>query len=91
MAFEPSHSPQGRGRAHRTGAHESWLATSALFRDGEGWAAFVVEHGRARKRPVVSPRRGAREATVESGLADGETVILYPTDAIADGTAVTVR
>lgn len=67
------------------------VPASALFRDAEGWAAFVVEHGRARKRPVVSPRRSAREALIESGVAEGETVILYPTDVITDGVRVTVR
>lgn len=67
------------------------VPASALFRDAEGWAAFVVERGRARKSPVVSPRRSAREAQIEGGVAEGETVILYPTDAIADGVAVTAR
>jgi HlyD family secretion protein len=67
------------------------VPASALFRDAEGWAAFVVEHGRARKRPVVSPRRSQREALIERGVAEGETVILYPTDVIADGVGVTVR
>ena len=67
------------------------VPASALFRDAEGWAAFVVERGRARKRPVVSPRRSAREAQIEGGVAEGETVILYPTDAIADGVSVTAR
>lgn len=67
------------------------MQASALFRDGDGWATFVVDHGRARKRPVVSPRRSATEALVESGVHEGETVILYPTDAIADGAAVSER
>jgi HlyD family secretion protein len=67
------------------------VPASALFRDGEGWAAFTVDHDHARKRPVVSPRRSAREALIQRGLAEGDTVILYPTDAIADGVAVTVR
>jgi HlyD family secretion protein len=67
------------------------MPASALFRDAEGWAAFVVERGRARKRPVVSPRRSAREAQIEGGVAEGETVILYPTDVIGDGVAVTAR
>jgi hypothetical protein len=39
----------------------------------------------------VSPRRSAREALIERGLAEGETVILYPTDVIADGVTVKVR
>ena len=67
------------------------IPASALFRDGDGWATFVVEHGRAHKRTVVSPRRSATEALVASGIDEGETVILYPTDVIADGVAVTER
>ena len=65
--------------------------SSALFRDGDEWAAFVVENGRARKRPVVSRRRTARTALVERGLDEGQSVILYPTDAIADGVRVKMR
>jgi HlyD family secretion protein len=67
------------------------MPAGALFRDGDGWSAFVVEGGRARKRTVASPRRNARQALVEDGLADGDVVVLYPTDAIADGVAVTTR
>lgn len=67
------------------------VPASALFRDGESWAAFVVERGRARKRRIASPRRSAREALIEGGVAEGEDVILYPTDVIADGVAVTAR
>jgi HlyD family secretion protein len=67
------------------------VPASALFREGDGWAAFVIEDGRARKRAVVSSRRGPRDALVESGLDGGHTVILYPTDVIADGVAVRAR
>jgi len=65
--------------------------SSALFRDGDEWAAFVIENGRARKRPVVARRRTARTALVERGLDEGQTVILYPTDVVADGVRVEVR
>lgn len=67
------------------------VPASALFRDGEGWATFVVEDGRARERAVVAPRRGQREAMVEHGLAAGDVVVVYPGDAIADGVRVRVR
>jgi HlyD family secretion protein len=65
--------------------------SSALFRDGDEWAAFVVEDGRARKRPVVSRRRTERMALVEQGIDEGQSVILYPTDAIVDGVRVRMR
>jgi HlyD family secretion protein len=60
----------------------------ALFRDGEGWAAFVAEGGRARKRAVKPPRRNGAEALIEAGLQPGERVIVYPSDALSDGARI---
>lgn len=67
------------------------VPASALFRDVGTWATFVVEHGRARKRAVVSRRQNARAALIDGGLADGEVVVLYPGDAISDGVRVRPR
>ncbi|HKB71430.1 MAG TPA: HlyD family efflux transporter periplasmic adaptor subunit [Thermoanaerobaculia bacterium] len=61
---------------------------SALFRRGAGWSAFVVESGRARRHDVEVGHRGADDAEIVRGLAEGETVILHPTDTIRDGTRV---
>lgn len=63
----------------------------ALFREGGGWAAFVVEEGRARRRPVRLGRTNDREAEVLEGLATGDTVVVHPSDRIADGTPVAPR
>jgi HlyD family secretion protein len=60
----------------------------ALFRDGEGWAAFVAEDGRARKRAVKASRRNGSEALVEAGLQPGERVVVYPSDALSDGARI---
>jgi HlyD family secretion protein len=60
----------------------------ALFRDGGGWAVFVAEDRRARKRAVQVPRRNGVEALVEKGLAPGERVIVYPSDALTDGARI---
>jgi HlyD family secretion protein len=57
----------------------------ALFRDGEGWAVFVAEGARARKRAVKSPARNGVEAWIEEGLKAGERVVVYPSDALKDG------
>jgi HlyD family secretion protein len=67
------------------------VPVGALFRDGPGWAVFVVEAGRAVKRAVQAPARNDREARVASGLAEGERVVVYPPDALADGSRVAVR
>lgn len=65
--------------------------TSALFRDGAGWAAWVVTDGRATRRAVQVARRGTRMAEIASGLAAGDEVIVYPGDAIAEGVRVAPR
>jgi HlyD family secretion protein len=62
----------------------------ALFRDGEGWAVFVADQERARKRSVKAPRRNAAEAWIEEGLQPGERVVVYPSDALRDGAKVEV-
>jgi len=64
------------------------VPVGALFRDGEGWAVFVVDGGRALKRAIKTPRRNGVEALVEAGLQAGETVVVYPSDALRDGARV---
>ncbi|MCW5772380.1 MAG: HlyD family efflux transporter periplasmic adaptor subunit [Rhodospirillaceae bacterium] len=60
----------------------------ALFRDGANWSVFVVVDGRARHRRVEIGRRSGRETEILKGLVPGERVILYPTDRVGDGVAV---
>lgn len=64
---------------------------AALFHDGDVEAVFVVSGGRARLTPVTIGRRGDHDAEVRSGLVGGEGVVVYPADAIADGTRVVQR
>jgi len=67
------------------------VPVGALFREGDGWAAFVVDGERARKRAVKVARRNSVEAMVESGLEPGERVAVYPSDALKDGSRVETR
>ena len=67
------------------------VPVGALFREGEGWSVFVAEGGRARKRPVKVPRRNSLEALVEDGLRPGEQVVVYPSDALRDGSRLSSR
>jgi HlyD family secretion protein len=62
-----------------------------VFRSKDRWAVYAVENRRARLRPIDIGHRGRLEVEVTGGLAAGATVILHPTDRIADGTAITVR
>jgi HlyD family secretion protein len=60
----------------------------ALFRKGEDWAVFVVAGARARATPVVIGQRNSSFAEVAGGLAEGDVVVLHPSDRVADGIRV---
>ena len=66
------------------------VPVGALFREGEGWAVFVADGARAAKRAVKVPRRNGAEAMVEDGLKPGERVVVYPSDALRDGSRLEV-
>lgn len=67
------------------------LPVSALFRDGDAWAVFVVSEDRARLRRVTIGRRNAVEAQVQEGIVEGERVVLYPSDRVDDGVRIISR
>jgi len=67
------------------------VPTGSLFRDGDGWAVFAVENGRARLRQVEIGRQGGLFAEVLSGLEEGDRVIVHPGDSIAEGLRVESR
>jgi HlyD family secretion protein len=67
------------------------VPAGALFREKEGWAVFAVVDGVARRRTVVLSQRAEAGAAVQQGLDPGDTVILFPTDAIANGVRVRPR
>jgi HlyD family secretion protein len=54
---------------------------TALFRDGDGWALFVEEGGRANLRHVETGQ----------GLDAGEKVIVHPSDRVTDGVRIASR
>jgi len=64
---------------------------TALFRNGGGWAVFTVEGARARLRPVELGHRTDFDAGIVAGLAEGEIVVRYPSDAVTDGRRVRQR
>jgi HlyD family secretion protein len=67
------------------------VPTSSLFRDGEDWAVFVVEAGKAALRRVEIGERNGLAAEVREGVAEGDRVIVHPGDAISDGVEVEER
>jgi HlyD family secretion protein len=67
------------------------VPVGALFREGAGWAAFVVDGERAHHRAVKLVRRNNFEAMIEAGLEPGARVVVYPSDALKDGSRVEIR
>jgi multidrug efflux pump subunit AcrA (membrane-fusion protein) len=65
------------------------IPTSALFASGDTWNVFVVEWGRAYRRPVRILHRSRTETEIIEGIAEGTTVILHPSNTLVDGTRVT--
>ncbi len=69
----------------------SIVPTGALFREGDRWAVFVVEDGETHPRVVELGHRSGLAAEVLAGLAEGERVVLYPSELVGAGTRVDVR
>lgn len=67
------------------------LPTSALFRQNEGWAAFVLDGRRARLTPVETGQRAGLATQVVSGLKAGDRVVAHPDETIQDGVRVKPR
>jgi HlyD family secretion protein len=64
------------------------VPVSALFREGDRWAVYVVDGERALKRLVHVTRRNGSHALVEDGLSPGQKVVIYPPEAIEDGAKI---
>jgi HlyD family secretion protein len=67
------------------------VPASATFRQGDAWAAFVDDGGRARLRIIRIGQRSATEVQIESGLSPGERVIVHPSSTIVDGVRTRLR
>jgi HlyD family secretion protein len=64
---------------------------TALFRDGERWAAFVAADGRAELRHVELGQTNGLVAEIRSGIEPGERVVVHPSDRVLDGVRVAAR
>jgi len=73
--------------------HEGVLQVpiGALFRAGADWAVFVVEDGVAQETIVQLGHKTEVAAEVLEGLDPQDKVIVYPSDAIRDGSQVRVK
>jgi HlyD family secretion protein len=62
------------------------VPSSAVFREGDHWKLFVVQRGRARAREVSIGRRSDAGVEIRSGIAAGDTVVVFPSDRVFDDT-----
>lgn len=67
------------------------IPASALFREGEGWAAYIVDRDKAVKRRVEIGRRNGLAAQVISGISAGERVIVHPDDQVRENVKIAAR
>jgi HlyD family secretion protein len=65
------------------------IPTSALFRQGDGWAVFLVQGGKATVRKVTVGHRGPLSTEVLEGASVGDLVIAHPAPTLSPGTRVT--
>lgn len=64
------------------------IPAGALFQEAGDWSVYCVESGRAALRKVKVARQNDLEAQIESGLREGEEIIVYPSDRVDDGVRV---
>ena len=67
------------------------VPVSSIFRGEEGWNDFIVKGGKAERQALQIGKRGAYYAEVLEGLAEGDMVVLHPTNDLEDGMRVKVR
>lgn len=67
------------------------VPASSLFRHETKWAVYRAEQGVARRTIVALGQQNGLEAEILEGLATGDQIVVYPSDAIQDGVKVTAR
>jgi HlyD family secretion protein len=67
------------------------IPVGALFRDGDRWAAFEADSGRATLRILTLGLIGSLEAEVLQGLREDARVVVHPGDAVENGVRIVER
>ena len=64
------------------------VPNGGIFRRGDQWHAYIMNHNRAVLRPVKIGRTSNTETEILEGLKEGDEIILYPGDRIKEGLRV---
>lgn len=67
------------------------VPSNVLFRYQNGWAAFVIVDGVARRKTVEVGHRNGLAAEILGGLKDGDTLVAHPDETVEDGKQVGVK
>ncbi|MEE9311183.1 MAG: RND transporter, partial [Planctomycetota bacterium] len=67
------------------------VPSGALFNTVDGQAIFVVRDGEAHKVAIKTGASNGVETLVQSGLSDGEQVIVHPAEEVEEGTSIKSR
>jgi HlyD family secretion protein len=67
------------------------VPSGAIFRRGDGWAAFRVRNSVASLVTVQLGHRGETQVEITAGLAPGDQVVIHPGDRVHDGVRVKPR
>ena len=73
------------------GTNRLVVPMSALFRDADGWAVFVISNGRAKWRNVSVGHTNREHAEILEGVEEGTKVIIHPPRQLERGVKVKVR
>jgi HlyD family secretion protein len=66
------------------------VPTSALFRQGDAWAVYVLDGSSVRLTTLTIDHRNSQSAEVLQGVSPGDEVVIHPPDTLADGVRVDV-
>jgi HlyD family secretion protein len=67
------------------------VPSSALFKEDNAWALFVMENNRAKFREVAIGHQSGLFTEITEGIREGERVLSHPDERIEDGIRITVR
>jgi HlyD family secretion protein len=67
------------------------VPASAVFRDHDHWAVYMVDAGTARLTHVDLGHRGRTDVEIASGLAVGAMVVLHPGDSVIDDVKLSIQ